>query len=131
MACEKEDDGGIHGGGSDEVCAITLDDGTGAIRIDVRAFTRNMKSRDRAYALPRVGEYVMCIGKVMPDYSHPGRSGADAIDDARPKRRRILMKAYKVVAIEDPNREALWYAETLRHFRLSAGACQSSLPCNG
>ena len=84
------------------VDSFVLDDGTGLIVVDFRAIPKNLARRGIEYTPPELGQMVLAIGKVLP------------LND---KIRKLTLKAHKVVVIEDPNREALWNAETLQLFR--------------
>ena len=84
------------------VDSFTLDDSTGTIAVDIRMILKNLRRRKIDYKPPEVGDYVMAVGKVVPPF--------DEISE-------LTLKAHKVLVIEDPNREALWNAETLQLFR--------------
>ena len=82
--------------------SFSVDDGTGVIVVDVRAIVKKLASRKIEYEPPSLGNYILCIGKLLPP------------DETI---RRLTLKAHKVLAIDDPNREALWNAEALHHFK--------------
>ncbi len=82
--------------------SFSVDDGTGVILVDIRAILKLLAGRKIEYEPPALGHYVLCIGKLLP----PDHKTI----------RRLTLKAHKVLAIDDPNREALWNAEALHHF---------------
>ncbi|QDZ19625.1 RecQ-mediated genome instability protein 2 [Chloropicon primus] len=84
------------------VVSFVVDDGTGALTVDARAVAKQLLRKKVKFSPPREGSYVQVIGAVVP----PGESVE-----------KLTLKAHKVIAVDDPNREALWHAETLQLYR--------------
>ena len=79
--------------------AVDVDDGTGVIKVDIRAILKKLTSRSIEYEPPEVSSYVMSIGKILPSAA------------------KVTLKAHKLLHVKDPNREPLWHAECLHHFQ--------------
>ena len=82
--------------------SFVVDDGTGTLAVDTRAISKQLARRKVDFLHPKPGDYVMCVGAVIPP---------DAVIA------KVTLKAHKVIAIDDPNRESLWHAETLHLYR--------------